>query len=122
MGGIGSKYIYIYIYIYTYFIFFLLLFVFFCFLFLIWFLLSCLLSYLPLSCLLKIKRKLELNMYLYIKSYLKCLALFYLFGSSHRLCFVEVGVLRGFAGFTGELLRWGLFFNIKLQASSLWPQ
>ena len=74
-----------------------------------------------LEILLKIKRKLELNMYLDIRFYLKYLPffiLFYLFGSSHRRCSVEVSVLGGFAGFAGELLYRGLFFN---KVAGLWP-
>ena len=62
--------------------------------------------------LLKIKRKLESNMYLDIRLYL----FFYLFGCSHRRYSVEVSVLGGFAGFAAELyflikLRRGLFLN-----------
>ena len=63
--------------------------------------------------LLKIKRKLESNMYLdYAYHFI------YLFGSSHRRCSVEVSVLGGFAGFAGELLYRGLFFN---KVAGLWP-
>ena len=68
--------------------------------------------------LLKIKRKLESNMYLDKRLYLKCLPFFYLFGSSHRRCSVQVSVLGGFAGFAGELLCRGLFFN---KVAGLWP-
>ena len=74
-----------------------------------------------LEILLKIKRKLELNMYLDIRFYLKYLPffiLFYLFGSSHRRCSVEVSVLESSAGFAEELLCRGLFFN---KVAGLWP-
>ena len=43
---------------------------------------------------------------------------FYLFRGSHQRCSVEVSVLGGFAGLTGELLCWGLFFN---KVAGLWP-
>ena len=69
--------------------------------------------------LLKIKRKLELNMYLDIRFSLKCLPFsFNLFGSSHRRCSVEVSVLGDFAGFAGELLSWGLFLD---KVGGFWP-
>ena len=68
--------------------------------------------------LLKIKRKLELNMYLDIKFYLKYLLFFYLFGSSHWRCSVEVIVVDFFAELTGELLYRGLFSN---KVAGLWP-
>ena len=75
-----------------------------------------------LEILLKIKRKLELNMYLDIRFYLKYLPffiLFYLFGSSHRRCSVEVSVLGGFAGFAGEFLYRGLFFKLLVSGLRL---
>ena len=69
--------------------------------------------------LLKIKRKLKLNMYLDVRFYLKCLPFFfYLFGGSHQRFSVEVSVLGGFMGFVRELLCWGLFFN---KVAGLWP-
>ena len=68
--------------------------------------------------LLRIKRKLELNIYLDIRFYLNCLPFFYLFWSSHRRCSVEVSVIGGFAGFAGELLSWGQFYN---KVAGLWP-
>ena len=53
---------------------------------------------------------------------------FYLFGSSHWRCSVEVSVLGGFAGFVGELLCRGLFFDkvaallpAALLKGRLWP-
>ena len=46
------------------------------------------------------------------------LTIFYLFGSGHWRCSVEVSVLRGFAGFAGELLCPGLFFD---KVPGLWP-
>ena len=74
--------------------------------------------------LLKIKRKLELNMYLDIRFYLKCLPfLFYLFGGSNRRCSVEPEMLcwsvpGGFAGFAGEPCA-RVYFLIELLVSGL---